>query len=57
MIYSRIIWVSLREYPARLAVKMHGRFRPYIYIYHRSDVYQHDWHVFDTILEVLVEVC
>ena len=57
MIYSRIIWVSLREYPARLAVKMHGRFRPYICMYHRSDVYQHDWHVFDTILEVLVEVC
>ena len=52
--------MSLYEYPARLAVKMHGRFRPYIYIYlhlHRSDVYHHDWLVFDNILEVLVEVC
>ena len=24
---------------------------------HRSDVYHHDWFVFDDILEVLVEVC
>ena len=55
MIYSPYNMGVTTRVPSSLAVKMHGRFRPYIY--HRSDVYQHDWHVFDTILEVLVEVC